>query len=103
MFDIDIIIAAFHLSEIGDKDGFDTLAAFGYEYNDTIQNRIKREITDIELSKIEIEKLFGGDQQNKDNSSFFDTLAKVENKLGRQIDVEDWTCQRWISTIKNIK
>lgn len=99
MNDLNILVGAFNLYQLGDNEGYKVLKAFGYDPL-TAHKMILRESTDIQLSRAEFESRASGTEKERD---FYDKVAKVENILKRNLDLNGMSCKRWIYILKNLK
>ena len=86
----------------GNDSGKDMLKKVGYKFKN--ESLLKSKILSIE-SRLDIinKKYLSFDSENKSRKyDFYDELAKVENQLGRSIDIETITVKRWNHIVKNI-
>ena len=99
MSQLNLMIVAFHLHELGAKEGTELLIQLGINPA-TARSRIKREATDVLINKAIIENFYKDEGEPVD---FLSTVATVEQSLGYQLKVEDLSCKRWIYIIKSLK
>ena len=86
----------------GHSGGQKLLKEVGYKFKN--ESLLKSKILSIE-SKLDIlsKKYQSFDNENKSRKyDFYDELAKVENQLGRSLDIEKITVKRWNHIVKNI-
>lgn len=103
-FVLDIIVAAYYLAELGDADGIITLQDFGFRYDINTESRIKREKTDLDISRAEFSRMYGIDESEADESNdggFYSVVANVEHHIGRNLDIERMTVARWVAYVKH--